>query len=60
MEHSTKLEVIESIRFFGSVASTNGVAEEAKTKANKHIVRLIDSLGPEVDRILAEASGLQL
>lgn len=58
MTNINKAEIIDSIRFFGSVASTNGIAENIKKEANRQIARMVDALGPEVDRILAEANGI--
>jgi hypothetical protein len=60
MQQLNKQEIIEAIRFYGSVASTNGIDEGIKKLANKNISRLIGALEPETDRILAEASGITL
>ena len=60
MEELHKREIIEMVRFYGSIASTNGVDDHIKTLANKHLDRLVASLNPEVDRVLAQASGISL
>lgn len=60
MDQLNKQEIIEMVRFFGSIASTNGVDEGIKKTANKNIDRLVSALNPEVDRVLAEASGITL
>lgn len=60
MQQLNKQELIEMIRFYGSVASTSGIDEDIKKIANKNIHRLVSALAPETDRVLAEASGITL
>lgn len=53
-------EIIEMVRFYGSVTSTEGMAQNLKELANKQLERLLTALNPEVDRVLAEAAGIKL
>jgi hypothetical protein len=60
MDQLNKQEIIEMVRFYGSIASTNGVDEGIKRTANKNIDRLVNSLNSEVDRVVLLASGIAL
>jgi hypothetical protein len=60
MDQLNKQEIIEAIRFYGSVASTSGIDEGIKKIANRNIHRLVEALEPETGRILATASGITL
>lgn len=60
MDQLHKEELIQMVRFYGSVVSTNGLNEDTKKQANKNVDRLLAVLAPEVDRAIAEASGLTL
>lgn len=60
MEELHKREIIEMVRFYGSIASTVGIEPKIKEGANLLIARLLNTLEPEVDRITAQASGISL
>lgn len=51
-------EIVESIRFFAQLVSTEGVSDYAKTKANTYIERLVFALEDSVNDATAKASGL--
>jgi hypothetical protein len=53
-------EIVESIRFFAQLVATEGVSENAKSKCNSYIERLVDALSKSVDETTAGASGLKL
>lgn len=58
LKEAAEYAAIDRIKFFGSVASTNGISEDAKTKANKYIIDLLDALQPSVREITASLSGI--
>jgi geranylgeranyl pyrophosphate synthase len=51
-------EIVESIRFFGQLVSTEGVSEYTKRKANEYMDKLIDALEPSVNDTTAKSAGL--
>jgi preprotein translocase subunit YajC len=51
-------EMIDSIRFFGSVVSTNGISADVKEIANAYLLRLIRAIEPAVTEATAKASGI--
>lgn len=53
-------EIIESIRFFAQLASTEGIELSVKNKANDYISKLMDALEPSVNETTAKASGLTI
>lgn len=53
-------EIVESIRFFGQIVSTEGIAEEAKQLANDYITKLLKALGSSVDQTTAKSAGIQI
>ena len=60
MNGEIKYSVLEAIKFYGSIISTNGIDEETKKLANKNVKRLVDALATNVDELVAELSGIQL
>lgn len=55
-----QFEIVESIRFFGSIVGTEGVSKEVKEKANDYLLKLVNSLESSVNEATATASGLTL
>jgi hypothetical protein len=53
-------EIVESIRFFGQIVSTEGIDENAKKIANEYIVKLLKALGSSVDQTTAKSAGIQI
>jgi hypothetical protein len=60
MDRQLQLSAMEALKFYGSVASTNGIDEAIKLEANKRIDRIMCALEPALDELMAEMSGLQL
>lgn len=56
----SEFEIVESIRFFGSLVGSEGVSEDAKDIANDYIVRLLKSLDSSVQKCVASGIGLTL
>ena len=55
-----QFEIVESIRFFGSIVGTEGISLEVKDKANEYLLRLVNSLESSVNETAAKASGITL
>jgi len=53
-------EIVESIRFFASLAGTEGVSNANKDKANNYIERLMEALEPHVQETTAQSAGLSI
>lgn len=53
-------ELVESIRFFGSLVGTAGLSEENNRLANEYIYKLLEAMRPSVNEATATASGLKL
>ena len=53
-------EIVESIRFFGSLVGSEGVSEDAKDIANDYIERLLKALEPSVQETTASSIGLTI
>lgn len=55
-----QFEIVESIRFFGSIVGTEGISIEVKNKANDYLLKLVNCLESSVNEATATASGLTL
>lgn len=53
-------EIVESIRFFGQVVSTEGMSDEVKQLANEYILKLMKALGSSIDQTTATSAGIHL
>lgn len=53
-------EIVESIRFFGQIVSTDGIDDEGKRIANEYIVKLLKALDKSVDETTAKSAGITL
>lgn len=51
-------EIVDRIRFFGSVVSTNGIHEDVKKTANAYLKALIESLEPSIRELIATEAGI--
>lgn len=51
-------EIVELTRHFGSIVGTPGISEDVAKIANKQLLRLTEAIGPAVDKILAQNSGI--
>ena len=58
IEAITNFEVAEKVRFYGSIVGTEGVSKEIQDLCNKNIMRLLQSIQPELDNITAKKAGL--
>lgn len=59
-ESLKSFEVIEMIRFFGQLVSTEGIAEEVKQLANDYMIRLLRSMDRTISNTTAGAVGLKI
>lgn len=53
-------EIVESIRFFGSLVGTQGLSEENNKIANDYVERLLRCMDSSVREQTAQASGLTI
>lgn len=53
-------ELVESIRFFGSLVGTEGLSQDNNRLANDYIQKLLLAMEPSVNEATAKASGLHL
>lgn len=55
-----QFELVESIRFFGSLVATPGLSEDVKGKCNSYLLRMIEALEPAVDKACGSITGLKI
>lgn len=53
-------ELVESIRFFGSLIGTTGLSDDNNRLANEYVNKLLLAMEPTVREATATASGLHL
>jgi hypothetical protein len=53
-------EMTEHIRFFGQLASTEGISSSVKDKANEYIEKLINAMEPSINKLTASAHGFTI
>ena len=58
IEPLVNYEIVELTRHFGSIIGTPGISEEVAKKCNKQLLRLVDALDRDVDRVLAGNAGI--
>lgn len=56
----TAFEIVESIRFFAQLVSTEGIDPDIKATANTYIRRLMEALESSVNETTATKAGLKL
>lgn len=56
----TSFEIVESIRFLGALASTEGISEPVKKKANEFIETLMGALQKDIDATVQSRSDIKI
>lgn len=58
IEPITNFEIAEKVRFYGSIVGTEGISEDIQKLCNKNIMRLLEAVQPELDKITSSKAGL--
>lgn len=58
IEQITNFEVAEKIRFYGSIVGTEGIDQQIKDICNGNILKLLQAVQGDVDKLTASKAGL--